>query len=191
MTYCTNRLTFQTVRSKKRNYANKIPLKYIDSNSHGNIINSVVNDIDIISDGLLQGFAQLFSGIVTILGTIVFMLSIHITIGMVVIVLTPLSLFVAAFISKRTYNKFTEQSKIRGELSGLIEEMVGNQKLIKALSYEERSIDRFKEINQRLKECGVKAQFYSSLTNPCTRFVNGIVYATVGVVGALFAIEEA
>ena len=117
------------------------------------------------------------------------MLSIHITIGMVVIVLTPLSLFVAAFISKRTYNKFTEQSKIRGELSGLIEEMVGNQKLIKALSYEERSIDRFKEINQRLKECGVKAQFYSSLTNPCTRFVNGIVYATVGVVGALFAIR--
>lgn len=192
MTYCTNRLTFQTVKDlRKETYGhlNKIPLKYIDSNSHGNIINSVVNDIDIISDGLLQGFAQLFSGIVTILGTIVFMLSIHITIGMVVIVLTPLSLFVAAFISKRTYNKFTEQSKIRGELSGLIEEMVGNQKLIKALSYEERSIDRFKEINQRLKECGVKAQFYSSLTNPCTRFVNGIVYATVGVVGALFAIR--
>ncbi|NLK74247.1 MAG: ABC transporter ATP-binding protein [Clostridiales bacterium] len=192
MTFCTNKITFETVkdlRTKAFEKLTRVPLKYIDSNSHGNIINTVVNDIDIISDGLLQGFAQLFTGIVTIAGTIIFMLNINVVIGFVVILLTPLSLFVASFISKRIYNKFSEQSRIRGELSGLIEEMVGNQKVVKALSYEDRAIDRFKEINDNLHRCGVMAQFYSSLTNPCTRFVNGIVYATVGVVGALYAIR--
>jgi ATP-binding cassette, subfamily B, multidrug efflux pump len=192
MTFHTNRITFHTVkdlRSQAFRQLNKVPLKYIDQNSHGNIINRMVNDIDAVSDGLLQGFAQLFTGIVTIFGTIVFMLSINIRIGLAVILLTPLSLFVAAFISKRIYNKFSEQSKIKGEMSGLIEEMVGNQKLIQMFSYEKRAVSRFEEINQRLHECGVTAQFYSSLTNPCTRFVNGIVYATVGILGAFTAIE--
>ncbi len=192
MTFHTNRITFHTVkdlRTQAYRQLNKVPLKYIDQNSHGNIINRMVNDIDAVSDGLLQGFAQLFTGIVTILGTILFMLSINIRIGLVVILLTPLSLFVATFISKRIYNKFSEQSKIKGEMSGLIEEMVGNQKLVKTFSYEDRAINRFEEINQRLHECGVAAQFYSSLTNPCTRFVNGIVYATVGILGAFTAME--
>lgn len=192
MTFYTNKITFRTVkdlRTKAYRQLNKVPLKYIDQNSHGNIINRMVNDIDAVSDGLLQGFAGLFTGVVTILGTIIFMLSINIRIGLTVILLTPLSLFVAAFISKRIYNKFSEQSKIKGEMSGLIEEMVGNQKLVKTFSYEDRAISRFEEINQRLHECGVKAQFYSSLTNPCTRFVNGIVYATVGIYGAFTAIN--
>ncbi|MDF2941367.1 MAG: hypothetical protein K0S01_225 [Herbinix sp.] len=192
MTFHTNRITFHTVkdlRTRAFKQLNKVPLKYIDQNSHGNIINRMVNDIDAVSDGLLQGFAQLFTGVVTIVGTIIFMLSINIRIGLAVIILTPLSLFVAAFISKRIYNKFSEQSKIKGEMSGLIEEMVGNQKLVKTFSYEDRAIRRFEEINQRLHKCGVAAQFYSSLTNPCTRFVNGIVYATVGILGAFTAIQ--
>ncbi len=192
MIYCTNKITFDTIRDLRTqayHKLNRVPLQYIDRNSHGNIINSIVNDIDIISDGLLQGFAQLFTGIVTVFGTIFFMLSINVMIGIAVIVLTPLSLFVAAFISKRTYSKFSEQSKIRGEISGLIEEMIGNQKLVKTFSYEKRSEERFHEINRRLHECGVMAQFYSSLTNPCTRFVNGIVYVTVGVMGAFSAVN--
>ena len=192
MTFHTNRITFHTVkdlRTQAYRLLNKVPLKYIDSNSHGNIINRMVNDIDAVSDGLLQGFSQLFTGLVTILGTIVFMLTINIKIGLAVIVLTPLSLFVAAFISKRIYNKFSEQSKIKGEMSGLIEEMVGNQKLVKLFFYEDRAIGRFEEINQRLHECGVAAQFYSSLTNPSTRFINGVVFATVGILGAFTAIE--
>ena len=191
MTFHTNRITFHTVkdlRTQAYRQLNKVPLKYIDSNSHGDIINRMVNDIDAVSDGLLQGFAQLFTGLVTILGTIVFMLTINVKIGLAVIFLTPLSLFVAAFISKRIYNKFSEQSKIKGEMSGLIEEMVGNQKLVKLFSYEDRAMGRFEEINQRLHECGVAAQFYSSLTNPCTRFVNGVVFATVGILGAFAAI---
>lgn len=191
MTYHTNRITYGTVRDlRTRAYRqlNQVPLKYIDQNAHGNIISRMVNDIDTVSDGLLQGFAQLFTGLITIIGTIAFMLSIHIQIGLAVIVLTPLSLFVAAFISKRIYSKFSEQSKLKGELSGLIEELVANQKLVKLFSYEDRAISRFEEINQQLHTCGVMAQFYSSLTNPCTRFVNGIVYTTVGVLGAFTAI---
>lgn len=192
MTFHTNRITFRTVkdlRTQAYRRLNRVPLKYIDQNSHGNIINRMVNDIDAVSDGLLQGFAQLFSGLVTIFGTIIFMLSINARIGLVVILLTPLSLFVAAFISKRVYHKFSEQSRIKGEMGGLIEEMLGNQKLVKLFSYEDRAAERFVEINQRLHECGVKAQFYSSLTNPCTRFVNGIVYAAVGIYGAFTAIN--
>jgi ATP-binding cassette, subfamily B, multidrug efflux pump len=192
MTFHTNRITYKTVkdlRTKAYRQLNLVPLKYIDQNSHGNIINRIVNDIDAVSDGLLQGFAGLFTGIITILGTIIFMLSINIRIGMVVILLTPLSLFVAAFISKRIFYKFSEQSRIKGEMGGLIEEMIGNQKIVKTFSYEDRSIERFEEINERLHECGVKAQFYSSLTNPCTRFVNGIVYMAVGVYGAFTAIN--
>lgn len=192
MSYCTNKITFKTVKDLRKQAFQKInlvPLKYIDENSHGNIINTIVNDIDVISDGLLQGFAQLFTGVITIIGTIAFMLSINMTIGATVIILTPLSLFVAAFISKKTYHKFKEQSKIRGELTGFVEEMVGNQKTVKTFRYEERAINRFKEMNQRLYDCGVWAQFYSSITNPGTRFVNGVVYAIVGIMGALNAIQ--
>lgn len=192
MSYCTNEITFLTVkdlRSRVFDKLNYVPLEKIDNTSHGNIINTMVNDIDTISDGLLQGFTQLFSGVMTILGTIGFMLSINLGIGLLVIMLTPLSLFVAAFISRRTYSKFTEQTMIRGEMGGLIEELLGNQKIIKSFSYEDRSVGRFEEINSRLHECGVRAQFYSSLTNPSTRFVNGIVYASVGILGAFSAIK--
>ncbi len=192
MSYCTNKITFLTIKDLRSRVFDKlsfIPLDRIDRTPHGNIINTIVNDIDIISDGLLQGFTQLFSGIMTILGTIVFMLSINMGIGLAVVLLTPLSLFVASFIARRTYRKFTEQTQIRGEMGGLIEELLGNQKLIKAFSYEDRAVNRFREVNQRLHEVGVPAQFYSSLTNPCTRFVNGIVYAAVGILGALSAIS--
>lgn len=192
MSYCTNKITFLTIKDLRSRVFDKlsfIPLDRIDRTPHGNIINTMVNDIDIISDGLLQGFTQLFSGIMTILGTIAFMLSINMGIGLAVVLLTPLSLFVASFIARRTYRKFTEQTQIRGEMGGLIEELLGNQKLIKAFSYEDRAVNRFREVNQRLHEVGVPAQFYSSLTNPCTRFVNGIVYAAVGILGALSAIS--
>lgn len=192
MTYCTNKVTFYTMKDLRTQVYDKlyqVPLRFIDGRAHGDIINSVVNDIDIISDGLLQGFAQLITGIVTILGTIIFMISINVKIGLVVIILTPISLFVAAFISKRIYSKFQEQSKIRGEMSGLIEEMIGNQKIVTTFSYEDRSKERFQRVNSRLYECGVIAQFYSALSNPMTRFVNGIVYAAVGLIGAFTAIQ--
>lgn len=191
MSYCTNKITFLTIKDLRSRVFDKlsfIPLNDIDRTPHGNIINTMVNDIDIISDGLLQGFTQLFSGLMTILGTIVFMLSINMGIGIVVVLLTPLSLFVASFIARRTYKKFTEQTQIKGEMGGLIEEMLGNQKVIKAFSYEDRSFERFEEVNAKLHEVGVMAQFYSSLTNPSTRFVNGVVYAAVGILGAFSAI---
>ena len=168
---------------------NRVPLKYIDSNSHGDIMNSVINDIDQVSDGLLQGFSQLFTGLITILGTLVFMLNINIKIALIVVILTPLSLFVASFITRRTFSQFKKQSAIRGELSGYIEEIIGSQKIVKAFCYENRSFEHFKEINQKLYDCGVLAQFYSSLTNPCTRFVNGIVYAAVCIIGAVSVIN--
>lgn len=192
MIFCTNKITFHTIKDLRKqtfDKINQVPLKYIDGHSHGNVIDMVVNDIDIISDGLLQGFAQLFTGIITIVGTVFFMLSINVFIGLTVILLTPLSLFVAAFVSKKTYRKFSEQSKIRGEMSGYVEEMIGNQKVLKAFHYEDRAIEKFKDMNGRLYDCGVKAQFYSSITNPSTRFVNGIVYAMVGILGALRAIQ--
>lgn len=189
---CTNIVTQKTVKDLRTtafNKINEVPLRYIDSNPHGDIINRVVNDIDLISDGLLQGFTQLFTGIVTIVGTLLFMLSINVSIALVVVLVTPLSLFVASFIAKKSHNSFKVQSATRGELSGYIEEMLGNQKVVKAFSYEDEAEEKFKEINARLYESGVKSQFYSSLTNPSTRFVNGIVYAAVGVIGALLAIK--
>lgn len=191
MSYSTNKITFLTIKDLRSRVFDKlsvVPLENIDRTPHGNIINSMVNDIDLISDGLLQGFTQLFSGIMTIIGTIGFMLSINLGIGIAVVLLTPLSLFVASFIARRTYRKFTEQTQIKGEMGGLIEELLGNQKLVKTFSYEDRALDRFKEVNERLHEVGVMAQFYSSLTNPCTRFVNGLVYAAVGILGAFSAI---
>ena len=192
MSFCTSKITYFTVKDLRNSVYEKlniVPLEVIDKTPHGNIINTMVNDIDAVSDGLLQGLTQLFSGIMTIVGTIGLMLSINLGIGFAVILLTPLSLFVASFISRRTYRKFTEQTEIKGEMGGLIEEMLGNQKLIKAFSYEDRALERFKEINARLHKCGVMAQFYSSLTNPCTRFVNGVVYASVGILGAFSAIR--
>lgn len=192
MTYFTNKITFYTIKDLRKqafDKLNQVPLSYIDRTAHGNIMNTMVNDIDAISDGLLQGFAQLFTGIVTVLGTILLMLRLNLLIGLLVIILTPLSLFVASFISKRTYYKFKEQSALKGEMSGFIEEMIGNQKIVKTFSYEDRAGERFQNLNQQLHECGVMAQFYSSLTNPCTRFVNGIVYAAVGILGAFVAIE--
>ncbi len=191
MTLCTNIVTYRTVRDLRCaafHKLNHVPLKTIDKNSHGDLISRVVNDVDMVSDGLLQGFAQLFTGIVTIVGTLVFMLAINWVIALVVVLVTPLSLFVASFIARRSYNMFREQSAIRGELGGYVEEMVGNQKLVKTFRYEGRAQSHFEEINSRLYDCGVKAQFYSSLTNPCTRFVNSVVYAAVGIIGAISAI---
>lgn len=192
MTFCTNLITYKTVRDLRIavfNRLERVPLKYIDSHSHGDLISRIVNDVDSVSDGLLQGFSQLFTGIITILATLGFMVLIHPTISLVVVFITPLSLFVASFIAKKSFQSFRKQSSVRGELSGYVEEMVGNQKIVKAFSYENRAQQEFEEINQRLYESGVKSQFFSSLTNPSTRFVNGVVYAAVGIIGALTVIR--
>lgn len=192
MTRCTNIVSYKTIKDLRIdvfNKLNELPFKFIDSNSHGSIINGVINDIEIISDGLLQGFSQLFTGVITIVGTLIFMLSINIKIALIVVVITPLSLFTASTIAKHCHSMFRKQSEVRGELTGYVEEMIGNQKVVKAFSYENRSIESFEEINKRLYKYGQKAQFYSALTNPVTRFVNGIVYAAVGIVGALSAIN--
>lgn len=192
MTRCTNIVSYKTIKDLRIdvfNKLNELPLKYIDSNSHGSIINGVINDIEIISDGLLQGFSQLFTGVITIVGTLIFMLSINIKIALIVVIITPLSLFTASTIAKYCHSMFRKQSEVRSELTGYVEEMIGNQKVVKAFSYEDRSIESFEEINKKLYKYGQKAQFYSALTNPVTRFVNGIVYAAVGIVGALSAIN--
>lgn len=192
MTRCTNIVSYKTIKDLRIDVFNKLnslPLKYIDGNSHGSIINTVINDIEIISDGLLQGFSQLFTGVITIIGTLIFMLFIDIKIALLVVIITPLSLFTASTIAKYCHSMFRNQSKVRGELTGYVEEMIGNQKIIKAFSYEDRAIEKFELINKSLYTYGQKAQFYSALTNPVTRFVNGIVYAVVGIVGAISAIN--
>ena len=190
MTACTNTVSYRTVKDIRDDAFQKlsrVPLRAIDGQSHGDLIARVVTDTDMISDGLLQGFTQLFSGVVTILGTLGFMLSVNVHIALVVVVLTPLSLFVASFIARRSHKMFTAQSSARGEITGVVEEMVGNQKVVKAFGYEQRAQKQFEEINSRLYDCGVKAQFYSCVTNPCTRFVNAMVYAAVGIFGAISA----
>ena len=192
LTLCTNIITYNTVKDIRVdvfNKLNKVPLKYIDLTAHGDVISRVVNDVDIISDGLLQGITQLITGVVTIFGTLFFMLSINPIITVVVVLLTPLSFFVASFIAKRSHHMFTEQSATQGELSGYIEEMIGNQKIVKTFCFEERAQEQFEAINARLYQSGVKAQFYSSITRPCARFINGIVYAAVGIIGAINAIN--
>lgn len=192
MTRCTNIVSYKTIKDLRIDVFNKLnslPLKYIDGNSHGSIINTVINDIEIISDGLLQGFSQLFTGVITIIGTLIFMLFIDIKIALLVVIITPLSLFTASTIAKYCHSMFRNQSKVRGELTGYVEEMIGNQKVVKAFSYEDRAIEKFEVINKSLYTYGQKAQFYSALTNPVTRFVNGIVYAVVGIVGAISAIN--
>lgn len=192
MTLCTNLMSYKTVKVLRGDVftkLNKVPLKYIDGHAHGDIISRIVNDIDQISDGLLQGFSQLLTGMMTILGTLLFMLSINRTITLIVVIITPLSLGVAGFIAKRSHQMFVEQARIKGELGGYIEELVGNQKIVKTFSYEDRAIAQFENMNSKLYDCGVKAQFYSSISNPCTRFVNGSVYVAVGIIGAISVIE--
>ncbi len=187
----TNKVTYfsvRDIRTKAFERLQRVPLRFIDSNARGDILSRVVVDAEQVADGLLMGFTQLFSGIVTILGTIGFMLVINVKITLLVVFVTPLSLFVADFIAKRTFNLFKIQSETRGEMTALIEETVGHMKVVKAFGYERESYEKFEEINQRLEICGIKALFFSSITNPCTRFVNGVVYALVGIVGAFSAV---
>ncbi len=189
---CINFASFRTIRDLRR-YAfkklNDVPLAYIDGNSHGDLMARVGSDIDQISDGLIQGFSQLFSGIITIIGTIVFMLSLNWLITLAVVVITPLSLFVAYFIAKGCHNMFAMQAKKRGELSGLITEMLSNQRIVKLFGYEERAEKRFADINAELKIWGQNAAFYSAMVNPCTRFVNNVVYVAVCILGAFLVIK--
>lgn len=191
MSLCINRVSYFTVRDMRRdayNKVNNVPLSYIDSTAHGDIISRIINDIDAVGDGLLQGVTQLFSGIITILGTLGFMVAINFKIALVVVLVTPLSLFVAAGIARLSAKMFSKQQRTQGEISGFIEEMIGNQKVVSAFSMEEQNEQDFKKLNDELYVCGKNAQFASSLANPSTRFVNGIVYAAVGVIGALSAI---
>ena len=187
MNIINNRMTYNTVRdirAKAIRHIQELPLSYLDQHSTGDIISRVIADTDILSDGLLLGFTQLFSGIVTIIGTLIFMLSKNVWITLLVIVLTPLSFFVAKFISGRSFQMFRKQSDARGRQTALIEEMIGNQKRVQAFGYEEKSSARFSQVNKELKEYSQKAVFFSSLTNPSTRFVNNVIYAAVALVGA-------
>ncbi len=191
MNTINNKITYQVVqdiRNEAFEKIQKIPLKYIDAQSHGDIVSRVIADVDQFADGLLMGFTQLFTGVVTILATLLFMFSINIWIAFVVVLLTPLSLFVARFISGKTYHLFLKQSETRGEQTSLVEELVGNQQVVKAYHHEKEAMEQFDEINERLAECSLQATFFSSLTNPVTRFLNSVVYAGVGLTGAYFAI---
>lgn len=193
MNLFNNRMTFrivQDIRSKSIKHIQKLPLSYLDSHSTGDIVSRIIADTDILSDGLLLGFTQLFSGVITIIATLVFMFSKNFWITIMVIVLTPLSFFVAKFISSRSYTMFQKQSKTRGQQTAFIEEMIGNQKVVKAFGYEEKASSRFDVINNKLQKYSQQAVFYSSLTNPCTRFVNNIIYAGVALVGAFIIPKE-
>lgn len=188
MNLCTNRITYLTVRDIRRTAFEKlqsVPLSYIDSNSHGDLISRMITDADQISDGLLMGFTQLFTGIVTILGTLCFMLSINPWITLIVVLITPLSFFVASFVAKHSFEMFRKQSDTRGKMTSLVEEMIGGQHLVKAFSHEKSAEAEFEAINEDLRKFSIKAIFFSSLTNPSTRFVNGLIYAGVGVFGAI------
>lgn len=188
MNICNNRIVYnviQDIRKKAFQRLEELPLKYLDAHSHGDIVSRVVADVDQFADGLLIGFTQLFTGIVTILGTLGFMLSVNVGITAVVVVITPVSLFVASFIAKKTFSMFKLQSETRGEQTALINEMIGNQKVVQAFNREDETLETFDEINGRLEKCSLRAIFFSSLTNPCTRFVNSLVYTGVGLTGAL------
>ena len=192
MSLCTNTVSYKTVsdlRVKVFARLIHVPLKYIDTTAHGNIINRVVSDVDAVSDGLLQGFTQLFSGVTTIVGTLCFMLSIHPLIALVVVALTPVSMVIATLIARGTHKTYIKQSQIQGELGGHVNEMVSGQKLVKLFGHEQASEDAFGEINRRLYHWGYKAQIYPAFTNPLTRFVNGLVYAAVGLTGALTVVS--
>ena len=192
MSTLNNKMTYQIVADIRNEAFQKIeilPLKYIDEHSNGEIVSRVIADVDQFADGLLMGFTQFFTGVATIVGTLVFMLSINIPITFVVVLVTPLSFFVAGFIAKKTFTMFKLQSETRGEQTALIEEMIGNQKVVQAFGQEDASLEKFDEINDRLQKCSLQAIFFSSLTNPCTRFVNTVAYAGICLTGALAAIQ--
>lgn len=194
MNTINNRITYHVVRDIRNEAFRKIeilPLSYIDAHPYGDIVNRVIADADQFADGLLMGFTQLFTGIVTILGTLFFLFSISWKIAIVVVIVTPLSLFIARFIANRTYRMFRVQSETRGQQTAFIDEMIGNQKVVQAFSHEGEALEEFDRINDRLADCSLRATFYSSLTNPCTRFVNSVVYAGVALAGALICISTA
>ncbi|MCI8638982.1 MAG: ABC transporter ATP-binding protein [Coprococcus sp.] len=194
MNICNNKMTYQVVQDIRNEAFRKIeilPLKYIDGHPYGEIVSRVVSDVDQFADGLLMGFTQLFTGVATIIGTFGFMLSVNVSITFVVVLITPISFFVAGFIAKRTFAMFRIQSETRGEQTGLIDEMIGNQKVVQAFDRQEEVLERFDEINTRLRDCSLKAIFFSSITNPATRFVNSLVYTGVGIFGALAVVRGA
>ncbi len=194
MNVCNNKMTYQMVQDIRNEAFDKIeqlPLKYIDGHPYGEVVSRVIADVDQFSDGLLMGFTQLFTGIATIIGTFCFMLSVHATITFVVDLITPVSFFVANFIAKRTFRMFRLQSEIRGEQTGLIDEMIGNQKVVQAFGRGEDVTERFDEVNKRLQEASLRATFFSSITNPATRFVNSLVYTGVGITGAFAVVRGA
>ena len=187
-----NRITFQVtrdIRNEAFRHIQVLPLSYLDQHPQGDLVSRVIADVDTFADGLLMGFTQFFSGVMTILGTLIIMLSIHPIIAVVVILVTPLSLVVAGFIAKRTYSMFTLQSSTRGELTGLVDEAIGQIKVVRAFGHEAASLEKFDEVNGRLDKASLQAVFFSSLTNPCTRFVNSVVYALVALTGALFCLS--
>ena len=193
MNACNNRITYRTVRDIRSDAFARLeilPLRYIDAHSYGEIVSRMIADVDQFADGLLMGFTQFFTGVLAIVGTLLFMLWMNPVITLVVVVITPVSLFVASFIARKTYAMFKEQSAARGEQTGIIDEMVGNQKVVQAFGYQERAQDRFDEVNERLRKCSLRAIFFSSITNPSTRFVNSLVYAGVCVAGALSAVHR-
>jgi ATP-binding cassette subfamily B multidrug efflux pump len=194
MNVCNNKMTYQMVQDIRNEAFDKIeqlPLKYIDGHPYGEVVSRVIADVDQFSDGLLMGFTQLFTGIATIVGTFCFMLSVNVSITFVVVLITPVSFFVANFIAKRTFRMFRLQSEIRGEQTGLIDEMIGNQKVVQAFGRGEDATERFDEVNKRLQEASLRATFFSSITNPATRFVNSLVYTGVGITGAFAVVRGA
>lgn len=192
MNLCNNQITYRVVKDVRMNafeHLQKLPLKYVDSHPYGETISRIITDVEQFSDGLLMGFSQLFTGVVTIARTLAFMLSINVKISLIVIFITPLSLFVASFVAKKTYNMFKIQSETRAQMTSLVDEMVGNQKVVQAFGYGKRSLEQFDTINEELKTCSIRAIFFSSITNPSTRFVNGLVYSGVGIFGAVLAMQ--
>lgn len=192
MNVANNRITYLVVRDIRQDAFHKIqklPLKYLDAHPAGDVVSRIIADVDQFADGLLMGFTQAFTGILTILGTLIFMLRMNVWITLVVVLVTPLSFFVAAFIAKKTHSMFQKQSETRGEQTGLIDEMIGNQQVVQAYGHEKKALEQFDEVNDRLEHYALRATFFSSITNPATRFVNNLVYAGVGIVGALFAIN--
>ncbi|HIS94339.1 MAG TPA: ABC transporter ATP-binding protein, partial [Candidatus Ventricola gallistercoris] len=187
-----NRITYDTVRDIRRDafaHIQRLPLRYLDAHPSGDTVSRMISDVDTFADGLLMGFTQLFTGVMTILGTLLFMLTLSVPITLVVVLITPVSLLVANFIAKRTYAMFRLQSQTRGEQTALIDEAIGEQKLVQAFGHEQKTLEAFDEVNERLRACSLRAVFFSSLTNPCTRFVNSLVYAGVGLTGALAAVH--
>ena len=192
MNICNNKITYQVVNDIRKEAFRKIeilPLKYVDAHPQGEIVSQVISDVDQFADGLLMGFTQLFTGVITILGTLIFMISINFKITLVVVLITPLSLFVAKYIAKNTYQMFRVQSETRAEQTGFIDEMLGNLKVVKAYGHEEENMEKFEEINERLRKASLKATFFSSITNPSKRFINNVVYAGVGFTGAMAVVS--